>query len=241
MSELNNLFGPAKTISPASQTNELLFEGRLGSPYIGVGQLRLTADRMDAVLQSYGPANPQAKIMGSETGVYETENANVSFGEDAITLTQPSGEPYRYYRPSGSAKLLRIDYDLGFMPQALEIVRLALLVEESGVVAAWTSTLSNRDGINSFPERMGTLWATIEVTGAGNKNEEGTAQLLIRGLLLEAVECPVDFGDDQQVQPVISGLIGNPRVVGLIRNIGVEMLLSEPITVQAEVISIKDD
>jgi hypothetical protein len=115
------------------------------------------------------------------------------------------------------------------------------LVEESGVVAAWTSTLSNRDGINSFPERMGTLWATIEVTGAGNKNEEGTAQLLIRGLLLEAVECPVDFGDDQQVQPVISGLIGNPRVVGLIRNIGVEMLLAEPITVQAEVISIKDD
>jgi hypothetical protein len=244
MSSLNELFGPAQPVAPASQINELVFDGREGFPYIGVGMPRLTASLMDAVLQSYGPVDPQAKITASATGTYETQNANLTMAGNTITLVQPDGQPYRYDQTSGSAKLLRIDYDLGFTPQEPEYARLSILTEESGTIARWTSGLSTEIAggvVTAFTRRLGSLWVLVEVTGAGNRNQQGIAQLLIRGLLFESVECPVDFGEGQPVRPVLSSTNWNVNVTALRRNIGVEMLLTDPLTIQAEVISIDDD
>ena len=244
MSSLNELFGPAQTVAPASQINELVFDGWEGFPYIGVGMPRLTASLMDAVLQSYGPVDPQAKITATATGTYETQNANLTFADSTITLVQPDGQPYRYDQTSGSAKLMRIDYDLGFTPQAPEYARLSILTEESGTIARWTSALCTQiDGgaVTAFTRRLGSLWVLVEVTGAGNRNQQGIAQLLIRGLLFESVECPVDFSEERPVRPVLSSTNWNVNVTALRRTIGVEMLLTDPLTIQAEVISIDDD
>jgi hypothetical protein len=245
MNELNEVFGPAKTVSPASQTNELVFDGRLGFPYIGVGQPRLTASLMNTVLHSYGPVDPQAKVIVSEAGAYETENARLTFSGNTITMIQPSGGTYEYEGEGGSAKLLRIDYDLGFTPQSPEVARLSLITEDSGVIAHWSYLLNDDENTAStveLSERFGTLWLTVSVTGSGSREERGIAQLLIRGLLFESVDCPVDLGDDSPVKAVFNSSIwSNAYVSALSRVISLEMLLAEPVIVQASVVSENDD
>ncbi|QYY34615.1 hypothetical protein [Ruficoccus sp. ZRK36] len=245
MNKLNEVFGPAKTVSPASQTNELVYEGRLGFPYIGVGMPRLTASLMNTVLHSYGPVDPQAKVLASEAGSYETENARLTFSGNTITMIQPSGGSYEYEGEVGSAKLLRIDYDLGFTPQSPEVARLSLITEDSGVIAHWSYLLNDDENTAStieLSERFGTLWVTVSVTGSGSRDERGIAQRLIRGLLFESVDCPVDLGDDSPVKAIFNWTQAvSVDVTALSRVLGLEMLLAEPVIVQASVVSENDD